>query len=365
NALSNNNISQFNNDSAYVTAGATVGYATTASYSTTSGTSGTANYSYLSGTANYAITAGTAGSSLTSTTANYATSAGSSLTSSTANYALTANYVAGSVGTANYAVNADYASTANYTTTALTSITSNYSLTAGTSDTANYSYLSGTANYALNAAASSTANYAVNADYASTANYATTAGSVNTANYALVARTAERLTPNIVAGTVTWNLPTAQGTTNSYLQNDGLGNLSWVTNSALVYGSNFQYAQNNSVSTTFSTSFVQKLRLTTHNLPAGTYKISWSYAWNHDSQSNDFLARIEIDDSNTIMYHQEEPQDDQGSWGSTGSNQKFYNSGFAYLTLSGVHTIDLDYRTDSSGDESSIWEARLEIVRVE
>lgn len=141
----------------------------------------------------------------------------------------------------------------------------------------------------------------------------------------------------------------------------------WSTLRRDFFGTEYQYAESEGVSTTNSTNFQQKLRLTTTSLPAGTYRIGWSYQWNHDSSANDFEARVQLDDSQNLEEHVEEPQDSGGGFGSTGSNQQFTNSGFQHVSLStGVHTVDIDYRTsDSGGDESSIWNARLEIWRVQ
>ena len=132
------------------------------------------------------------------------------------------------------------------------------------------------------------------------------------------------------------------------------------------FGTAYQYAESDAVSITTSATFQQKLRLTTSSLAAGTYRIGWSYQWNHDSTSNGFEGRVQIDDSTEVMFHQQEPQDSAGTFGSTGSDQQHQLSGFKHISLSsGVHTIDIDYRTNSAGNESSIWNTRIELWRVQ
>lgn len=124
-----------------------------------------------------------------------------------------------------------------------------------------------------------------------------------------------------------------------------------------VYGSEFQQAESESESYHSYTSAQQKLRLTTGDLPSGTYRVGWHYNWSGGSTREDFRARIQINDSTQIMYHSQEPQD-------SGTDQRIPASGFKYVTLSGVNNIDLDYWTEDNGETAYIREARLEIWRV-
>lgn len=125
-----------------------------------------------------------------------------------------------------------------------------------------------------------------------------------------------------------------------------------------VFGQNFQEASDLTLSQTTSTSFQQKLRMTTSSLPVGKYRIGFVYTWQYGLASNDFKARIQVNDTDTIMEHQEEPKDQY-------SNQIVYNSGFIYYTVSSAQSlnIDLDY-CGNSGNTASIANARLEIWRV-
>lgn len=125
-----------------------------------------------------------------------------------------------------------------------------------------------------------------------------------------------------------------------------------------IFGSEFQQASSDTQSTTTSTTFQQKLRLTTGTLPSGTYRIAWYYEYHISSTTYDFEGRVQIGDSTTIHEIREEAQD-------AGTDQWEPCGGFYYHTGSGVLNIDLDYcRSSASGGTAYIRKARLEIWRV-
>jgi len=131
-----------------------------------------------------------------------------------------------------------------------------------------------------------------------------------------------------------------------------------VSLSLPVFGTKFHEASSDTESSTTSTTYQQKLRLTTTDLPSSAkYRIAWYYEWQHTDYRNDFRARVQINDSTTIMEHRQEPQD-------SGTDQWHSCSGFAYTTESGILNIDLDYNSSSSSDTSSIRRAKLELWRV-
>ena len=120
-------------------------------------------------------------------------------------------------------------------------------------------------------------------------------------------------------------------------------------------------AQSLGISTTTSTTFQNKVQLVTPSLTAGTYVLIVSYGWNHDATGNDFEARIMQNAAQVGELHKQEPQDSAGG-GGTGTTQRFYETRRIVLPgLSGIQTFDLDYRTDAGGQESSIWEATIEL----
>jgi hypothetical protein len=124
----------------------------------------------------------------------------------------------------------------------------------------------------------------------------------------------------------------------------------------------FQNYQQNSDDTETSTTstaptFTQKLRLTTNTLVSGNYIITWYYEWKYTSNTTDFLARVQLNDTTTIMEHQQEPSD-------AGTDQAYVASGWYYgPTLSGVYNIDLDFARNGGGT-SYMRRARLSIWRV-
>jgi len=134
--------------------------------------------------------------------------------------------------------------------------------------------------------------------------------------------------------------------------------------SRLIFGNEYQYVADASISTTTSTTFQNKLTLVTSNLPLANYRIAVNYWWNHDATTNDFEARVQLNAVNLGQIHKQEPKD--SAWGDpTGTTQRYLATRiYEPQNLSGVQTITLDYRTDNAGVESSIWDSHLEIFRV-
>ena len=127
---------------------------------------------------------------------------------------------------------------------------------------------------------------------------------------------------------------------------------------ANVFGSYNTNSNSETLSTTTSTSWQQKLRLTTPSLTAGTYRVGWYYEWYYTSASSNFQAQVQIDDTTTIMSHVQEPQDAATSQSLIGSG--FYIGAFT----SGAHNIDLDYRSSSGFATAGIKNVRLEFWRI-
>jgi len=125
-----------------------------------------------------------------------------------------------------------------------------------------------------------------------------------------------------------------------------------------VFGTQFQDASNASSQTQTGTTWAQYLRLTTPVVPAGRYRIGWSYNWRCNSGSSDFRGRIELDGTTTLMSHQQESQD-------AGADQLQPAAGFVYVNLTNAaHTFDLDLSGSAAGVAATIADGRLEIWRV-
>jgi len=123
-----------------------------------------------------------------------------------------------------------------------------------------------------------------------------------------------------------------------------------------TFGSEYNYAESLTESSTTSNSPVNKLTLSLTSLPSGTYRLNWSYNWSGASTSVDFRAEIELD-STQIMYHSQEPKD-------SGTDQQIPASGFIpNLNLNGNHTVDLNF-WEEGGSTAYIRDARLELWRI-
>ena len=113
-----------------------------------------------------------------------------------------------------------------------------------------------------------------------------------------------------------------------------------------IRGSNYKYVEDLTLITTTTTTFTQKLRLTTDSVPAGDYMMEWFYKWRRSSYTAHFIRRIQLDDTTDVFdaytaeYH----------INYTDANLRQVDSGFRQVTLtSGVHTFDFDYRMGGSG----------------
>lgn len=126
-----------------------------------------------------------------------------------------------------------------------------------------------------------------------------------------------------------------------------------------VFGSEFHEASSEPESSTTSTDYTQKLRLVTSTVPQGKYRIGWQFGWKRGSTDSDFEARVQIDDTTTLMEMNVETKD-SSNWG--------VEHGF-YITqlTAGSYYIDLDYagETNKANKTSYIRRARIEIWRVE
>lgn len=130
------------------------------------------------------------------------------------------------------------------------------------------------------------------------------------------------------------------------------------------FGTNFQEVSDDTITTTTSVIFTNKLRLTTPELPVGSYRIEWNYQWNYGGATTDFVANVSNNTTvDLYMEHRQEPKDTGGS-GPGGTDQRHQVSGFAVRTLSGVNEIDINYSSGSNGVVAAIWNARLTIWRV-
>lgn len=105
------------------------------------------------------------------------------------------------------------------------------------------------------------------------------------------------------------------------------------------------------------TTWHEKLRLSATDLPAGRYRIGWSYSWRGSSTSADFLGRLMLDDTTVVMDHRQKPANNA-------TDQNIPCSGFAYVDLmAGDHHFTVEYASETDTTTAYIWNARMEFWR--
>jgi hypothetical protein len=110
-------------------------------------------------------------------------------------------------------------------------------------------------------------------------------------------------------------------------------------------------------SSTSSTTFQNKIRLTTDYLPVGKYRVGWSYEWLSNTTNVDFRTLIIVDDSVELLNPNSDTQTTTGSWTAVSS--------FEYVNFEeGVHDVDIYYKTNKNNKAVNIRNAHIEIWRV-
>jgi hypothetical protein len=123
------------------------------------------------------------------------------------------------------------------------------------------------------------------------------------------------------------------------------------------------------------TTTFQNYSTITSNIPQqGNYKISWAYTWSVNSQADDFEGRVQVNNSNTIFEHIQEPKDSAGTGitlpntgggnTNTGTDQIHNAAGFTIVSLNaGNNTIDLDFAGSTTNLEATIYQSCITIER--
>lgn len=121
----------------------------------------------------------------------------------------------------------------------------------------------------------------------------------------------------------------------------------------------YDYDESTAESSTTSTDYQMKLRLTTSMIEEGQYRITWSYNWKASKRKSSFQSKIEIDES-TIVGEQTELAYDNKSY------SQLISQGFVKINLSrGIHTIDLCYKRSDHGNTTVyIWNTKIEIEKI-
>jgi hypothetical protein len=134
-----------------------------------------------------------------------------------------------------------------------------------------------------------------------------------------------------------------------------------ATGDAAVGGlAGFEYAERTTELTTTSVDYVEYMRMTTSDLPAGDYRVGYFFCWGGQLSSRDVFVRIELDDTTTIDEVNQEPSQPT-------ADGSIISSGFKKVTLSaGVHTIDMDLHREAGNPihDCTLRIGRIEIMRI-
>ncbi len=158
----------------------------------------------------------------------------------------------------------------------------------------------------------------------------------------------------------------------------GYNGSNWVQGYAAatpsVYGTNLNVFVSAAESNTSAphTTWVNKITDTTTSLQAGDYELVISYGWNHNATNSDFESRLSFD--GTILgdifsngtTHKEEPKDSAGTGGGSGSSQQLtFTKSFILTGVSaGTKAVVFDFRSDDTGDLSTVWDASIKLIRI-
>jgi len=125
-----------------------------------------------------------------------------------------------------------------------------------------------------------------------------------------------------------------------------------------IFGGYFFYASDFAQSSTNSTSYIEKLKLTVSGVPDGSYRVGFSWEWRHSKLNTEFEGQVTIDDDPPIFETATKPIVDVNTWRLV--------SDFYYIEAlaSGTHTIDIDYASANAGSTSYIRNTRIEFWRV-
>lgn len=127
----------------------------------------------------------------------------------------------------------------------------------------------------------------------------------------------------------------------------------------LQFGTDYFYVEDLTRQTTNSVTFVQRLRLNAMGISGGRYHIAASFTWDLDRIDRDILARLEVDDTDTIWEMVEEPTD-----AAITQQRAAIGLDAGILLLPGDHTVDLDFAVSSPPAIAGIDQARIEFWRI-
>lgn len=112
------------------------------------------------------------------------------------------------------------------------------------------------------------------------------------------------------------------------------------------------YSSNETIQAFTSTSYQRCLRLTTANIPAGPYEVSWQVASNYTRNGWSSEFRVVVNGVEFCTFKQ--------STQDTSQNQRQQNAGNRIINLpAGINNIDLEVRNEDSGQTTRIFSPRF------
>ena len=187
--------------------------------------------------------------------------------------------------------------------------------------------------------------------------------------------TTDYLSNKITAGTgISININNSGSYETITIENTNSSNTPGSSSAEQIFGSEFYHTQSLGATVIEDEDFNNKISGSTPSIPAGTYRLGWSYNWNNNKRGKSFKSRILVDgasigDQNaTILQIQRTVTDGGDSYPSnsnSGTDQAHLSAGFEYLTFgsAGSHSIQLQV-CHEEGKKVTIWNAKIELWRV-
>ena len=127
----------------------------------------------------------------------------------------------------------------------------------------------------------------------------------------------------------------------------------WVPTSG-IFGTEYQYEASESESTTSSTTFQNKVTLTTPTIPAGFYRVEITYEVTNDSGDKPVVTQTTLD---AVEFN-------ESAYAPKFEDEYLVKTSFAAQALTNdTHEIELNFRATSEGGTAKIRRARIELFR--
>lgn len=124
----------------------------------------------------------------------------------------------------------------------------------------------------------------------------------------------------------------------------------------LIFGTQVKYVESLNTTTTTSTSYIQKLLLTTDFIPSGIYRIDFYYIFTIDNNNKKMNVRVLVNNVDTIHETTESIHE---------SGLEESRHGFAHVPLNlGVNTVSLDFRLADTSSQISLSNAKMSMWRI-